>query len=201
MPTMARQLRLPEHEQVKIGHWATGSGMPRRYDSAACVTELGAKFSISSAVSRGWAPVAAGCVAADAPAPILSVLPRAKGNFAKARPRKPELKTSRIMKSDVEVLDAGVQVVNFSTGKVHLWKMGRSSICALWKCGSPDDSAGSASFCKPGQCVGDTVSTPYCRQCYSERLAFLRVPSIVEVSSDVPPSSSSESSSGSANSD
>ena len=106
------------------------------------------------------------------------------------------------MKSDVEVLDAGVQLVNFSTGKVHLWRMGRSSLCSLWKCGSPDSAADSASFCKPGQKVGDTVSTPYCRQCYSERLAFLRLPSIVEApSSDVPPSSSSESSSGSANSD
>jgi hypothetical protein len=202
MPTMARQLRPPEHEQVEIGHWSTGSGMPRRYDSAACVTELGAKLSISSAVSGGWAPVAAGCVATDAPAPILPVLPRAKGNFAKARARKHELKeTSRITKSDVEILDAGVQVVNFSTGKVHLWRMGHSSICSLYKCGTPDSAATSASFCKPGLKVEDTVSTPFCRQCYSERLAFLRLPSIVEVSSDAPPSSASESSSGSANSD
>ena len=35
LPTAARQLRLSESDQVEIGHWTTGSAMPRRYDSAA----------------------------------------------------------------------------------------------------------------------------------------------------------------------
>lgn len=180
MPTMARQLRLPEHEQVEIGHWATGSSMPRRYDSTACVTELGAKFTISSAVSNGWTPVGAGCVAAAPPVPLpasppAAVLPRPKGNFAKAKPCKMKpSKPSRVISSDLKVLDASVQVVHFGTGKVHLWKMGMSTICSAWKCGSPDDAADAASFCKAGTVISDTAGTPYCRLCYSERLSFLR---------------------------
>ena len=52
-PTAARQLRLSDTEQVEIGHWSVGSAMPRRYDSAACVTELTAKSAICSAFNKG----------------------------------------------------------------------------------------------------------------------------------------------------
>ena len=53
-PTAARQLRLPEHGQVEMGHWATGTSILRRYDSMACFAELIAKSKITDAFSGGW---------------------------------------------------------------------------------------------------------------------------------------------------
>jgi hypothetical protein len=76
LPTAARQLRLSDSDQVEIGHWTTGSAMPRRYDSAACVTELTAKAAILEAVGRGWALADPGCVAAlPPPADVRCSLP------------------------------------------------------------------------------------------------------------------------------
>ena len=74
-PTAARQLRLPEHEQVELGHWSTGSGMPRRYDSAACVTELIAKSAVSNALRSGWRIAEAGCVPAPPPSSSAAASP------------------------------------------------------------------------------------------------------------------------------
>ncbi len=60
----------------------------------------------------------------------------------------------------------------------------------------PERAAASASRARVSQAVlaackrtmvGDTVSTRYCRQFYSERLAFLRLPGIVEAPSSVAP--------------
>ena len=45
-PTIGRQLQLPEAWLDDMGHWEAGSGMPRRYDAMACVSELAAKSSI-----------------------------------------------------------------------------------------------------------------------------------------------------------
>lgn len=87
MPTMARQLRLPENEQVEIGHWGTGSSMPRHYDSTACVTELSAKASIRSAVDDGWMVVESGCVGLP-PTPGTVPCPATPGVWAKSKARR-----------------------------------------------------------------------------------------------------------------
>ena len=61
-PTMGRQLQLPDEQLNEIGHWSAKSGMPRHYDSTACVSELAAKASVLSAVRAGWHPVGPGMV-------------------------------------------------------------------------------------------------------------------------------------------
>jgi hypothetical protein len=171
--------------------------MPRRYDSAACVTELSAKASIRAAIAGGWAVVEPGCVAQPAtPAvvPFGPPCPSTPGVWAKSKacrsaavvavaPVAQPTKKCKISlaASSVSVLDAGRQVVHMTTGRTHLWRSGNSTICALWRCGSPDDSAGPAMFAKIGETISDTVFTPLCRSCYSKRLDFLRIP---EVSAD-----------------
>ena len=116
MTTMARQLRLPEAEQVEIGHWS-GSAMPRRYDSAACVTELSAKASIRSAIHAGWSLVDPGCVALPPAAPTLVVAPVVpSASWAKSKARRsaagPPSKAAKkcnvfMLASDVSVLELG----------------------------------------------------------------------------------------------
>lgn len=77
LPTAARQLRLSESEQFEIGHWRVGSAMPRKYDSAACVTEPTAKAAFLEAIASGWEIAEADCVAqvALAASPHLARLP------------------------------------------------------------------------------------------------------------------------------
>ena len=55
---------------------------------------------------------------------------------------------------------------------------GTSTICNSWKCGAPENSACLASFIASGKIVNDTAISPHCRLCYSDRLGFLRVPTL-----------------------
>ena len=193
VPTMSRQLRLPEAEQIEIGHWSTGSAMPRKYDVAACVTELSAKQAILNAVANGWQVADPGCVAMPPPptcaansVPGASANPTAKkpGCFAKSGIRKPNAapplqtfaKLTRVPETSACLLDIGRQVTHLHTGRIHLWRAGDYTICNSWKCGSPENAAGPASFIPPGKCLNDTPLTPHCRSCYSDRLSFLRIP-------------------------
>ena len=43
-----------------LGHWKKGSKMTRHYDSAACVTELSTRKTISDALRSGWRPATDG---------------------------------------------------------------------------------------------------------------------------------------------
>ena len=67
-PTAGRQLRLSNETLNDMGHWAPNSGMPQRYDSAACVSELTGKASVRRAFQGGWSMVGPGCV----PLPVAS---------------------------------------------------------------------------------------------------------------------------------
>jgi hypothetical protein len=166
-PTAARQLRLPEHEQVEIGHWVTGSSMPRKYDSAACVTELIAKTAISDAFRSGWELAAPGCV--PSPPPALSRVPVVVSSCVNPKKKR---KHSISVVSDAVV--EPVKVVHFNSGKVHIWYSGVRTLCAKWKCGSPTVPASTAIFTDPysASCTADTNN---CKDCFGERLKFLRV--------------------------
>ena len=52
--TLVRQLRLADDQLNVVGHWAEQSGMPRRHDTAACVSELAAKAGVMDVVISGW---------------------------------------------------------------------------------------------------------------------------------------------------
>ena len=56
-PTAGRQLRLSNETLNDMGHWVPNSGMPQRYDSAACVSELTGKATLRQAFQGGWSMV------------------------------------------------------------------------------------------------------------------------------------------------
>ena len=167
-PTAARQLRLPEHEQVEIGHWATGSSMPRSYDSAACVTELIAKTVITEAFRSGWALAEPGCV--PSPPPSVSRAPVCVIPCVTAQ--KKRRKTSVPIISDPVV--EPIKVVHLCSGKVHIWHSGIRTLRSKWKCGSPGEPSSSAIFATPSDSTCSS-SSDNCKDCFGERLRFLRV--------------------------
>ena len=61
-PTAGRQLRLGNETLNDMGHWAPKSGMPQRYDSAVCVSELTGKATVRRAFQDGrpWMRAIAG---------------------------------------------------------------------------------------------------------------------------------------------
>ena len=61
-PTAGRQLRLSNETLNDMGRWAPNSGMPQRYDSAPCVSELTRKATVRRAFQGGWFMVSPGCV-------------------------------------------------------------------------------------------------------------------------------------------
>ena len=166
-PTAARQLRLPEHEQVEMGHWATGSGMPRRYDSAACVTELIAKTAVTSAFISGWQIADAGCIP-SAP-PSMSRCPAVAGEKHKKRKTQSPL----VMTTDSAVTQS-VRVVNYVSGKVHFWSYGKRTLCRKWLCGSPDEPSSNAVFADLQSSTTSTKSSN-CLFCFGEKLNFLQI--------------------------
>ena len=166
-PTAARQLRLPEHEQVEMGHWATGSSMPRHYDSAACVTELIAKNAVTSAFKSGWQLAESGCV--PSVPPVMSRCP------AVAVPKQTKRK---IQEPLVSTIDASVtkstRVVKYVSGKVHLWSYGTRTLCRRWICGSPDEPSSNAVLADLHSSTTSSSSSN-CLFCFGEKLNFLQL--------------------------
>ena len=78
-PTAGRQLRLSNETLNDMGHWAPNSGMPQRYDSAACVSELTGKATVRRAFQGGWSMVGPGCV----PLPVARFLKNQRFNQTK----------------------------------------------------------------------------------------------------------------------
>ena len=173
-PTAARQLRLSESEQIEIGHWATGSSMPRSYDSAACVTELIAKSAITDALASGWQLAAPGCVPQAPPArsvaPTVDVVEALTVPSPCAKRAKPSIR-----QVNVTVAQNLRQVSHIESGKVHLWYSGVSAACNNWKCGSPDMPLHSAVFAKNANSIANKPESPFCKNCYSNRLSFLQL--------------------------
>ena len=173
-PTTARQLRLSDTEQVEIGRWSVGPAMPRRYDSAACVTELTAKSAICSAFNKGWSLVEGGCIALPPPVsvpfpptpppPLVPPSSMNQPNWGMVGPK------------HIEILDLWRQASNINDGETHIWKGGEKTVCRSWQCGAPDNPRPFAKFMGVGVFVPDCIVTPQCRICFSEKLKFLRVP-------------------------
>ena len=168
-PAAARQLRLPEHGQVEMGHWATGSSMPRRYDSMACVTELVAKSKITQAFGAGWDVAQPGCLPRSVPVSCVE-----DGTAVSVDPPHKKMKT-RVSVSGISVIKEMHQVVHLQSGKVHIWIAGIRTACNTWACGSPTAPADSATFIGKDSAMSDSSTSPLCKSCYSSRLQFLNL--------------------------
>lgn len=160
-PTAARQLGLPENEQVEMGHWATGSAMPRRYDSMACVTELLAKSKVTNALSKGWTIAPPGCVP--------QVL-RDDADLQTPRPCPKKAKCQPSTRAVAGFITKSKFVRNFESGCVHLWNGGLTSICNQFKCGSPDCPSDGAVFVPPPTDAADIDAR--CKACYKASMKY-----------------------------
>ena len=175
-PTAGRQLSLPEHEQVEMGHWTTGSAMPRRYDSAACVTELIAKSKVSAAFRAGWNVAEAGCVPVPPPPPCTVEKP------SETPPAPPLEKKRKTMVPQVNTSILNIRrVAHLTRGKVHAWRSGLRTVCNTWQCGDPKNPAELAVFAKDKDTWAKTSDTSFCKPCFKDNLNFLELP---EESSD-----------------
>ena len=175
-PTAGRQLEVPEAQLDDIGHWATGSGMPRAYDSAACVSELIAKSKIATALRAGWTVAAPGCVPKTPPPPMAA--PGTPGGPAPSQeheergPPYSRRKTAEhIRRTTVSVLPKGKGVLNTTSSLMHLHSGGTTSACGMWACGSPTNPAVNARFTDdPALQSTTSTKTSQCKRCFTSRL-------------------------------
>jgi len=209
-PTMGRQLQVPDAQLEDVGHWKANSGMPRRYDSAACVTELAVKSSILSAVAAGWTPVASGCVPLPAPAtpapatPALAAAPSTpSGPPVKRRCAAPSHNPHIQHHPGEHILTDDTRVLNKDSSLCHFYAGNASTRCGTWRCGTPAAPAANADFLDAAAAKA-TLQQAICKKCRSSRLKELtgqaaasspRSPSSASASPS--PSSSSGSSSAS----
>ena len=202
-PTLGRQLNLPESQLNEVGHWAPGSGMPRRYDAAACVSELAAKASITGAIASGWTPVGPGCVPRPAPAtpsckaPATPQLTHAPGSARVKKLRTSPRANSRVKDhSDEPLLQSFQPVLHRASGKIHCYLHGSTPVCGTWTCGSTAMPVAKAAF----QVAEEELQrSTWCKSCRGSRLTSL-VGADAEEEFLVEPSSTSSSSSSSSSS-
>ena len=70
-----------------------------------------------------------------------------------------------------------IRVVNFVSGKVHMWVSGQRSVCSIWMCGTPDAPADTAVFADADSSTA-AKSTSNCTACFSDKLNFLKITEI-----------------------
>ena len=174
-PTCAKQLQLADSLQTEIGHWAHGSSMPRRYDSATCATKLIGKAQIFRSVTSGWQVAAPGCV--PNPPPVLSILGDHSTTSSTVNIPKASFvasKQSKVLRTNDRLLAASRQVLHIDRGRYHLYSGGIKTVCFLWKCGTPESATGSARFLEAGFLSQWKESTEgglmACKACYSSQL-------------------------------
>ena len=166
-PTLARQLQMPAALLEDIGHWRTGSSMPRAYDAEACVSELAAKTSVMTAVGRGWTPVPSGCVPLPAPPTETTHVESSteSGTATKKSKTKGE-KVDEIWKKEV--------VINTTSNAHHLYGGRRRTLCNRWACGTPEEPAAHAVFSFNVGELNAEVLCDYCRKTVLPQLRGLR---------------------------
>jgi len=200
-PTLGRQLQVPDEKLDEVGHWNPKSGMPRRYDSAACVSELAAKSSILAAVAAGWTPVAPGCVPNPAPAtpapttPAFGPAPSTPGAPPTKRLRRAATPNQRVAHHpSVKILVKDVIVLNTESGRHHFYAGHTATLCGLWQCGTAQQPASQAKFLDTAA-QATVLPDSVCRRCRGSRLkALVNAPAAQQSSSDSPlPRSSSPS--------
>ena len=148
-PKAGRQLRLSNETLNDMGHWAPNSGMPQRYDSAACVSELTGKATVRRAFQGGWSMVGPGCVP----------LPVASQDSSCSVVKKPKIQPDKVTNVLVPVMSGSVvskpstarALEHHGQRRIHLWVLGSYSLCSLWKCCSPAEPTLFAHFANEGE--------------------------------------------------
>ena len=155
---LAAQGLVTDKSMETLGQWEPGSKMPKRYDSAACVSELRTRATISDAIRSGWRPVEDGSL------PV----PPTPGACVYGAPATP--KTA--LNAPTVISDSGSSaaveqvttytVVNVRKRKAHcVTSTSRLSICKWFTCGTVAEPAPGASF-------GDIGTAEKCAICFRD---------------------------------
>ena len=148
-PTAGRQLQLSNETLKDMGHWAPNSGMPQRYDSAACVSELTGKATVRRAF-QGWLVHGR---------PWMRAFTGGFSNSTCSVAKKPKTQPDKVTYVLVPVVSGSVvskpstarAVEHHGNRRIHLWVLGSYSLCSLWKCGSPAEPTPFARFANEGE--------------------------------------------------
>ena len=163
---LAAQGLVTDKSMETLGQWEPGSKNAKRYDSAACVSELRTRATISDAIRSGWRPVEDGSL------PV----PPTPGACVYGAPATPKMVTmpatpSAMVKATSEGVDAGsvstgqvttYTVVNVRKRKAHCaTSTSKRSICNWFTCGTIAEPAAGASF-------GDIGTAEKCAICFRD---------------------------------
>ena len=144
-----------------LGQWEPGSKMPARYDSAACVTELQTRKTITDVLKTGWRPAEDGNLPAPAtPAMARTGAPGTPSNAMVA----PQIQIAKVEreKSEEEMPRRAttIMALNTSRKRFHLVAPPAvTSVCTWWTCGTVEKPAWNAKF-------GVTTGGDKCRLCF-----------------------------------
>ena len=203
-PTLGRQLQLSDEQMTDVGHWTVRSGMPRRYDAAACVTELAAKSFILSAVAEGWKPVPEGCVPCPAPQTPVGIGPTSSSSLKTDNTTITSPKIFAACDQDEEeeqirdesgtsISPSFMLVINTESSMQHIYTMGTRTACGVWTCGTPQEPVDKAIFHKTTELKDMSL---VCQRC---KLKHINI-TLTKNSGDAASSSSADSSSSSSSS-
>jgi len=153
---LAAQGFLTEQSMATLGHWEQGSKMPKRYDSAACVSELHTRSKITEAIRTGWRPATDG----QLPTPPTPVAVTAAAPMT-PRPSETRSSTTGPQATTKEDGSRSAQaVVNKRRNIAHMTSATtRATRCGWFTCGTPEDPA-------PGAVFGSIGKARRCKTCF-----------------------------------
>ena len=147
---------LSDQSMETLGHWETGSRMPKRYDSAACVSELHTMSKITDAIRTGWRPAEDG----QLPMPLTPALAAIAAPATPMAPF-PKTETAKPQASTSNAPAASRHIVVNSRRNVENVAMvtSRTTICARFTCGTMESPAPNAVF-------GSAGAARKCKTCF-----------------------------------
>ena len=153
---LAAQGFLTEQSMATLGHWEQGSKMPKRYDSAACVSELHTRSKITEAIRTGWRPATDGQLPTP-PTPVGATV------AAPMTPRPSETRSSTTGPQATTNEDrsrSAQAVVNKRRNMAHMTSATtRATRCGWFTCGTPENPA-------PGAIFGSIGKARRCKTCF-----------------------------------
>ena len=132
----------------EMGHWATGSAMPRKYDSAIGVTELSTRCTVLDALRSGWKPAPTGSLPEPyVPPPELKRKSTLEARIAASRRLARKRCPPPLPTEDTPTAVETYRFVSHAvTGKVHVCADGPTTVCKWWTCGTPRAPSVHATF-------------------------------------------------------
>ena len=209
-PTAGKQLRLPDEQNVAMGHWSHGSNMPSTYDANINSLELAAKQHIVRMVHKhkfDLQPEGSFPLAPLVPSEVSSqgMEPERSSNSSGKAPMTPPMeepnpgglpdlpadhspntkgkRASGLAEDPSE--NVPVQVQNKTSKKIHLYLQGFHTVCTTWRCGTREEPRHSADFQQSFDSLDVNENfLVLCQVCYGDTRKFashLKIPSYYEV--------------------